>query len=97
MNDDTVSAGEPDDAVREQAASDSEHATPEERRALFRVVRGAPSDPELAALAAVLAASTGGGDEAPARRREVWSDPAAQHRTALVPGVGAWRSAFWRR
>ncbi|CAA9402543.1 MAG: hypothetical protein AVDCRST_MAG66-1547, partial [uncultured Pseudonocardia sp.] len=29
-------------------------ATPEERRALFQVVRGEPSDAELAALAAVL-------------------------------------------
>jgi hypothetical protein len=77
----------------------SDEETPEERRALFRVVRGEPSDAELAALTAVLAAATasGGGGEAPARPADRWSDPAARLRTPLVPGPGAWQRTYWPR
>jgi hypothetical protein len=43
-------------------------ATPEERRALFRIVRGAPSDEEVAALTVVLAPRRPGPQRPPARR-----------------------------
>jgi hypothetical protein len=74
-------------------------ATPEERRALFRVVRGEPSPEELAALTVVLAAAAAaGGGEVPAeRRRDPWPDPARQWRTTLTPGPGAWQRTFWPR
>ncbi|MHA6785176.1 acyl-CoA carboxylase subunit epsilon [Pseudonocardia saturnea] len=81
----------------DDAVSDDE-ATPEERRALFRVVRGEPTDAELAALTVVLAAAASGGDDdAPARPRDRWSDPAAAMRVPLTVGPGAWRTSYWPR
>ena len=53
--------------------------TPEERRALFRVVRGTPTDAELAALTVALLAAAPVAD-APPPRRSAWSDPAARLR-----------------
>ncbi|GAA0920155.1 acyl-CoA carboxylase epsilon subunit [Pseudonocardia zijingensis] len=69
--------------------------TPEERRAAFRVVRGEPTDAELAALTVVLAAATAPrpAPAAPAGRNR-WSDPATRFRTPLHPGPGAWRTAY---
>lgn len=71
--------------------------TPEERRALFHVVRGEPSDAELAALTVVLAAAASGGGDSPARARDRWSDPAAVMRVPLTAGPGAWRRSHWPR
>jgi hypothetical protein len=73
--------------------------TPEQRRALFRVVRGEPSDAEVAALAVVLAAAASAAAAAPDRPRAVqsWSDPATRLRTPLHPGPGAWRASAWPR
>lgn len=71
-------------------------ATPQQRRALFRVGRGGPDDAELAALAAVLAAAaTAGGDAPRPRERDHWSRPEARMRTTLTPGPGAWQRRFW--
>ncbi|MBW0103749.1 acyl-CoA carboxylase epsilon subunit [Pseudonocardia sp. KRD291] len=69
-------------------------ATPEERRALFRVVNGHPDDAELAALTAVVAAaaSVPGDDPAPAAP-DLWSHPAALLRAPLQAGPGAWRAS----
>ena len=77
----------------------SDEPTPEERRALFRVVRGGPTDEEIAAIAAVLAAAAGAAPaaEAPARPRSVWNDPVARLRPTLAPGPGAWRTSTWPR
>ena len=65
--------------------------TPE--RPLLRVVRGAPSAEELAALTVVVAALS-----RPKERRRVvpvraWADSAAGHRRPLRPGPGGWRMA----
>jgi hypothetical protein len=74
-------------------------ATPEERRALFHVVRGDPDDAEVAALTAVLAAAAAATGSAPAPRGPVstWADPAARLRTPLAAGPGAWRASTWPR
>ncbi len=76
----------------------SDDGRPEERRALFRVVRGEPSDEEVAALTVVLAAAAAGAAASP-RPRVVdrWSDPAARLRAPLHPGPGAWRASAWPR
>jgi hypothetical protein len=73
-------------------------ATPEERRALFRVVRGDPTDEEVAALTVVLAAvaATPGATSAPAVR-DRWSDPVTRFRVPLHPGPGAWKTSTWPR
>jgi hypothetical protein len=66
--------------------------TPQQRRALFRVVRGEPDDHELAALTAVIAAAAAASPTpGPARRTSVWIDRRAMLRTPLQPGPGAWR------
>jgi hypothetical protein len=73
-------------------------STPEERRAAFRVVRGEPSDAELAALTVVLAAvASASPPPAPPAARNRWSDPAAQFRAPLQPGPEAWRASTWPR
>jgi hypothetical protein len=72
--------------------------TPEERRAAFQVVRGDPSDEEVAALTVVLAAA--GAPPAPttpATTRDRWSDPTVQFRVPLRPGPDAWRTSTWPR
>jgi len=74
---------------------ESAEQTPEQRRALFRVVRGEPDDAELAALTVVLAAAA----SAPAPeagtpvRRGAWVDRQAMMRRPLHPGPGAWRAS----
>jgi Acyl-CoA carboxylase epsilon subunit len=78
----------------------SEEPTPEERRALFRVVRGEPDDAELAALTAVLAAAASAPLDPSAgedRDRSFWIDRRAALRQPLHPGPGAWRSHFLPR
>ncbi|MEC3978114.1 acyl-CoA carboxylase subunit epsilon [Amycolatopsis sp. H20-H5] len=63
-------------------------------RPLLRVVRGNPSDAELAALTAVVAvASRSRGTEAPAPRHSWWADKASAVREPLRPGEGAWRAS----
>lgn len=86
-----------DDAATDDAVTGSApEATPEERRALFHIVRGTPTDAELAALTVVLAAA------APRRASEpatcsVWTDPAARMRRPLHAGPGAWHTSAWPR
>lgn len=77
-----------------------EEQTPEQRRALFRVIRGEPDDAEVAALTAVLAATasaTARPAEPDARGRSVWVDRAAAVRQPLHPGPGAWRTHYLPR
>jgi Acyl-CoA carboxylase epsilon subunit len=69
--------------------------TPEERRAMFRVVRGEPTGEELAALTVTLAALAGREPEAAPAPRSTWNAP--RMRTTLHPGPGAWRASTWPR
>jgi hypothetical protein len=76
----------------------SEEPTPEERRALFQVVRGTPTDAEVAALTVVLAAAAATAAEpGPAAPPSAWTDRAARLRGPLRAGPGAWRSSAWPR
>ncbi|GHF22707.1 acetyl-CoA carboxylase biotin carboxyl carrier protein subunit [Amycolatopsis deserti] len=79
--------------------SESEETPP--ARPLLRIVRGDPSETELAALTAVVAAaaSAGGGEEPEKpERTSFWADRAALVRRPLPqPGSGAWRASAWPR
>jgi hypothetical protein len=79
-------------------ATEPDGPTPEERRAAFRIVRGEPTDEEVAALTVVLAAAAASAvTTAPAAVRDRWSDPAARLRAPLHPGPGAWKTSTWPR
>jgi len=66
----------------------------DEKRPLLRVVRGNPSDAELAALTAVVAAASAAkAPEKPKPRTSWWGDQPASLRRALHPGEGAWRAS----
>jgi hypothetical protein len=80
--------------VNDDAVTAESEPTPEERRALFRVVRGTPSDHELAALTVVLLAAAAPAD-APAPEPSAWTDRAAMVRRPLPVGPGAWRTSTW--
>jgi hypothetical protein len=69
-------------------------STPEERRALFRVVRGEPDDAEVAALTVVLAALAAAAP-ATAKVPSRWTDRAAHLRRPLPVGPDAWRTSTW--
>jgi hypothetical protein len=73
------------------APADGELARP-----ALRVVRGDPTPEELAALTALLAATSESSGGARSRvRRGGWNDPGWQHVSAPLPGPNAWRaSAF---
>jgi hypothetical protein len=62
----------------------------EDARPLLRVVRGAPSAEELAALVAVVASRASAAEPEPAAR-PLWGRPVV--RPALTPGPGAWRAS----
>ena len=81
----------------EDAVTNESEPTPEERRALFRVVRGTPSDDELAALTVVLLATATPPAEAPAPEPSAWTSRAAMVRRPLPVGPGAWRTSTWPR
>ena len=79
-------------------ATEPGEPTPEERRAAFRIVRGEPTDEEVAALTVVLAAATASAaPTAPAAVRDRWSEPSARFRVPLHPGPGAWKTSTWPR
>jgi hypothetical protein len=67
--------------------------TDEVTRPLLRVVRGAPTDEELAALTVVLAARAAAPAEPAAQPRSEWRDRASLLRRPLHPGPGAWRAS----
>ena len=59
---------------------------------LLRVVRGNPTDAELAALVVVLTAKAAAGRAPSAPSRSAWASYWT-HRTPLAPGAGAWRAS----
>ena len=60
---------------------------------LLRVVKGDPSDEELAALVAVVSAMGAAQVTAEAKPRPQWSAPGRSHRTPLASGPRAWRAS----
>jgi hypothetical protein len=66
-------------------------------QSVLRVVRGRPSDEELAALAALVTATETDAVAQPAQPslRGRWNDPARAFQRPLHPGPGAWRAAAW--
>jgi hypothetical protein len=71
-----------------------ERALTEREEPVLRVVRGEPTDEELAALIAVLAARAGAARASTVdspRRTSAWNAPAARLRRPLHPGPDAWR------
>jgi len=66
-------------------------------RPLLRVVRGEPSDEELAAVTAVLLAAAARAEEPPPARRSAWADRSALMRRTPYPGPGAWRASAMPR
>jgi len=69
--------------------------TDEMPRPVLRIVRGEPSEAELAALVAVLARAAGVPVPEPGAP-SAWRDRAALLRRPLHPGPGAWRAVTWR-
>jgi hypothetical protein len=58
---------------------------------MLRIVRGEPSDDEVAALIAVFAEAVSAAAAEQPAPRSAWADPARRLRTPLHPGPGAWR------
>jgi hypothetical protein len=69
-----------------------EDGTPLEATPLLRVVKGAPTPEELAALVAVLASLDGPSTPTP-RRTPVWNAPRRLVRATHRHGVGGWRAS----
>ncbi len=65
-------------------------------RPVLRVVRGEPSDEELAALVAVVSSVSEPAAEPPASR-SAWSDRRALVRQPLAHGPNAWRTSAYPR
>lgn len=68
----------------------------ESRSPVLHIVRGKPSDEELAALTVVLAKMLTAAATAvhPAGARSAWADPAYRLRIPPHPGPGAWRTSL---
>jgi hypothetical protein len=69
-------------------------------RPVLRIVRGTPTDTELAALVAAVAglgAASAAAADPPPVVRSWWADRGAMMGARLMPGPGAWRAAYWRR
>jgi hypothetical protein len=60
---------------------------------LLRVVRGNPTDEELAALTVVVAALSRARRPRPVTPVGAWASPADRHRRPLRPGPGGWRAS----
>ena len=64
----------------------------------LRVVKGDPSDEELAALVAVLQAAASVGNAAPARKPvSEWAAPHRKLRTTFPSGPSGWRASAMPR
>jgi hypothetical protein len=74
--------------------TDDTHEPPTEPPAVpyLRVVRGEPTDEELAALVVAVAALSAGAS-VPAALRSQWRNRGRNIRPAIGPGPGAWRAS----
>ncbi|HYQ65573.1 acyl-CoA carboxylase subunit epsilon [Actinophytocola sp.] len=63
----------------------------------LRIVKGNPTDEEVAALVAVVSVLGAGGEEERARPRSAWSDRRVMVREPLAHGPGAWRTSAFPR
>ena len=63
----------------------------------LRVVKGNPSDEELAALVAVVTTLGAGEEESTPDRQSAWSDRRVMVREPLAHGPGAWRASGFPR
>ncbi len=61
--------------------------------AVLRVVRGSPTDDELAALVAVLSVRARGARPATTPRSSTWAAYWNSQPDRVTPGVGAWRAS----
>lgn len=68
---------------------------PAPERPLLRIVGGDPTDHELAALLAVVAAYAAPAAYQPDPAVSAWSTPTAALRRPLAVGPGAWSSSGW--
>ena len=66
-------------------------------RPVLRVVRGNPSDEELAALVAVVSAVSAAAEPQKPARRSAWSSRRNLVREPLAHGPGAWRASGFPR
>jgi Acyl-CoA carboxylase epsilon subunit len=63
----------------------------------LRIVKGNPTDEEVAALVTVVSVMGAAGEEEPAARRSAWSDRRVMVREPLAHGPGAWRTSGFPR
>jgi hypothetical protein len=73
----------------------AEEAAEQPSKPLLRVVKGNPTAEELAALVAVVAASSAAGAPAKPKPRSEWGHPARAVRGPHRPGTDAWRRSAW--
>ncbi|MBV8539163.1 MAG: acyl-CoA carboxylase subunit epsilon [Pseudonocardiales bacterium] len=66
---------------------------PNRHSRVVHIVRGEPSEEELAALVAVLATPADTAAAEPPAPRGAWADPAHRLRTPVHPGPTAWRNS----
>ena len=66
-------------------------------RPLLSVVKGTPTEEELAALLAVVAAKQAVTTSAPSEVASVWAAKSRLVRPPLRPGPNAWRASAWPR
>lgn len=93
MSDETSTPQDPPSAPGTSAADEAP------ARPLLHVVRGTPTDEELAALTAVVAsrvAAAQGGPERPVAT-SAWTERAPLMRQTVDHGPGAWRASAWPR
>ncbi len=64
---------------------------------MLRVVRGDPTEEELAAITVAVLALAPDPAEPAARPSSRWNDPADRMRRELDHGPGAWRASAWPR
>ncbi|WP_378737565.1 acyl-CoA carboxylase subunit epsilon [Nocardia brasiliensis] len=78
---DVLTAAELDLIANEvESAGDAGTAAPAATEPLFRVVKGNPSDEELAALVCVLSAAANSGTAGPTGPADMWGRPTFMHR-----------------